>query len=118
MTKVMDIRECVSAQGKAFNALVIEGDITFVRSSKTNNVYATQFKCLLATTFTTEIARGLIGKELPGEIERVECEPYEFTVKETGETITQSHRYQYNPDPVRSTMEKAVFSPEPVKVHA
>jgi len=118
MVTVTDFKECVSGEGKAFNALVINGDITFVRSSKTNNFYATNFKALLGTTFTKEVCKGLIGKNLPGEIQRVECEPYEFTVEETGETIMVGHKYRYNPEPVRNTMEAAVFSQEPVSVHA
>jgi hypothetical protein len=118
MVTVTDIRGCVSALGKAFCALVINGDITFVRSAQTNNFYATSFKALLGTTFTKEVCQGLIGKTLPGEIQRVECDPYEFTVRETGETIMVSHKYRYNPDPVRNTMEEAVFTPEPISVHA
>ena len=32
---------------------------------------------------------------MPGKIEKVEVEPYEYAIPETGELITLSHRYEY-----------------------
>ena len=49
----------------------------------------------MPTTFSEEICHSLIGSELPGRIERVETDPYEYTVPETGEVILLTHRYEY-----------------------
>jgi hypothetical protein len=35
---------------------------------------------------------------IKGSIEKVECEPYQHTIKETGEVITLNHKYEYNPE--------------------
>jgi len=37
----------------------------------------------------------LIGMQIPGSIQRVECEPFEITVKETGEVLELTHRWQF-----------------------
>jgi hypothetical protein len=48
--------------------------------------------------FTEDVAKTLIGKQLPGSIQRVECEAYEYIVEKTGETMLLSHTYTYVPD--------------------
>ncbi len=32
---------------------------------------------------------------MPGKVEKVETEPYDYTVKDTGEVITLTHRFEY-----------------------
>jgi hypothetical protein len=43
-----------------------------------------------------------------GSIAKVECEPYEFTIPETGEVISRQHRYDYSPTE-QSNMEQLVM---------
>jgi hypothetical protein len=83
--------------GKPFVSLEILGDVEFVQSSTTGAFYATAKKCSMSSTFSEEVAKTLIGKQLPGRIERVQVDPYEFTVKETGEVLNLCHSYVYNP---------------------
>ena len=68
-----------------------------VQSQSTGRFYAKGKKCLLATTLTESAAKNLVGTELPGSIQRVPSDPYEYTIKETGETITLCHSYTYSP---------------------
>ena len=35
---------------------------------------------------------------MPGTISKVEVDPYEFTIQETGEIIQRTHRYEYMSD--------------------
>ncbi|MNY46755.1 hypothetical protein D3C86_1819660 [compost metagenome] len=35
---------------------------------------------------------------MPGNIRKMDSEPYEYTVKETGEIIMLTHRYVYQPE--------------------
>ena len=35
---------------------------------------------------------------MPGSIEKQECEPYEYTVENTGEIITLTHKHMYVPE--------------------
>ena len=69
-----------------------------VQSSNTGRFYATAKRCSVTCTFSEEIAKTLIGKQMKGRIERVQSDPYEYTVKETGELITLAHTYNYLPE--------------------
>lgn len=85
-------------EGKQFVALELQGDLEMIQGSESGRFYATAKKCSVSSTFTEEVAKSLIGKQLPGRIERVETVPYDYTVKETGEVITLTHTYVYNPE--------------------
>ena len=117
MVTVIDFVKRQDAAGKEFFCLILNGDIEMVQSQKTGNYYATALKAGITTTFNEQVCKSLIGKTLPGEIQRVEVEPYEFTIEETGEVITRTHRSKYNPKPMAVSTEEAVFAPE-VVVHA
>jgi len=112
MVTVSDVRACINLKGEPFFALVLMGGITFVKSSKTENYYATAWKGSIPTTFTEEFCKALVGKTLPGEIEKVNCEPYEYTIPSTKETIILTHKYRFNPNPTNPSLEQAVFTPE------
>jgi len=112
MVTVTDFRKCTNAKGESFCALVLMGGITFVMSSKSNKYYATAWRGSIPSTFSEEFCKSLIGKTLPGEIEKVECGPYEYKIPSTGETILLTHQYRFNPNPGITSMEQAVFTPE------
>ena len=81
-----------------FISLELEGDLEMVQSSNTRRFYATTRRCSISSTFDELTARKMIGKELSGNIVRVQCEPYEYVVPETAETIQLAHRYDFRPD--------------------
>jgi hypothetical protein len=89
-----------SENGKEFFTLTIQGDVEIVESVNGKS-YMTARKTSIPSTFDENICRTLIGKQLPGEIEKVECEPYDYTNKETGEIITLHHTYNYVPEEKR-----------------
>lgn len=84
--------------GKSFVALELSGDIEMIQSATSGRFYMTSKRCSIPSTFTEETAKLLIGKTMPGHITRVQTEPYEYTVKETGEVITLVHTYTYVPE--------------------
>ena len=84
-----------SNEGKQFVTLQLQGDIEMVQSTQTGRFYATAKRCSIPSTFTEDVAKALAGTRMPGTIERVECEPYEYVVPETAEVITLKHRYEY-----------------------
>ncbi len=116
MVTVVDFSKMHNAEGKEFNSLTVMGGVEFVQSQKSGSFYATAWKASIACTFNDEMCKSLIGKNLPGDIEKVEVEPYEYHIPETGETIYLTHKYSYNPAPgsKQPSMEKAVFGPEPI----
>ena len=84
--------------GKPFVALELSGDIEMIQSAQTGRFYASAKRCTVSSVFSEDMAKTLIGKQLPGRIERVECEAYEYTVKETGEVLSLMHTYTYVPE--------------------
>jgi hypothetical protein len=98
MVTIKDFQLQESREGKSFISLVLQGDIELVQSMETGRFYATARRCKISSTFDEETAKSLIGTKLPGRIERVACEEYEYTVPETGEVITLAHSYQFLPD--------------------
>ena len=86
-----------------FMSLELQGDVELIQSMTTGRHYATSKKCFVSSTFSEEQAKSLIGTKLPGSIVRVECEPYDFTVPETGEVVELAHSYTYVPEEVNSS---------------
>lgn len=87
-----------SKDGKEFVALELQGDLEMIQSMETGRFYATAKRCTITSTFTEEVAKALVGRQLPGRIDRVETTPYEFVIPESGEVRTLTHTYVYNPE--------------------
>jgi hypothetical protein len=85
-------------ENKPFIVLELTGEIEIIQSSITGRFYATAKRCQIPSSFSEEIAKTLIGKQLQGRIERVQTDAYDYTVKETGEVISLTHTYVYNPE--------------------
>ena len=94
MVKITNYKLRQSLDGKSFFVLIVQGGVEIARSAS-GNVYATVKSASVPTTFDESTCKSLIGSELPGRIEKVSCEPYEYTVQETGEVILLTHRYEY-----------------------
>ncbi len=52
-------------------------------------------KASITSTFNKKTAKGLIGTELEGSVEKVNCEPYEYVDKDSGEVILLDYRWVY-----------------------
>jgi len=96
MVTIIGYKECISqAQQKVFYSLILQGELS-VSQSESGNVYLTANKASIMTSFTEEYCASLMGKQLPGHIEKVPCEEYEYQTS-TGETILLDYRYEYSP---------------------
>lgn len=98
MVRIINFSEQTSDDGKSFFTLDVQGGIEMIKSKSTGNFYATARKTSITTTFDEATCQALIGTELPGRVEKQDCDAYEYTIKETGEIIQLSHRYQYVPE--------------------
>jgi len=98
-TKMVKIINAHLREGDKGNyvSLELQGDITLVQSQNTGRFYATAKHCFIFSTFDEETAKKLIGTEMQGSIERVESEPYDYMIPETGELIKLAHSYSYCP---------------------
>jgi len=84
--------------GTSFCVLEINSGIELIQSQTTGQYYASAKKCYIPATFDETVCRSLRGTMMKGDIIKVECDPYQYTIKDTGEIITLHHRYEYTPD--------------------
>ena len=108
MVTVTNYNKRQSDEGREFFALTIQGGVEVVQSQN-GNLYMTARKTSIPSTFDEQGCQLLIGKEIPGSIKKVECEPYEYENKNTGEVITLTHTYEYEEE----RKPKVVQDPQP-----
>ncbi len=104
MVKIIDYKLRSSYEGKEFLALTLQGGIEIVKSANGSS-YVTIRKCSLPTTFDEVTCQSLIGQELPGTIQKVDCEPYEYTIQQTGEIVILNHRFEYVEEQIQPAVE-------------
>lgn len=97
MIKVKNYHVRQGNDGEKYISLELEGDVSFVQSQNTGRFYASTKRCFMYAAMDESTAKGLIGTQMPGTIERVACDPYEYTVPETGEVKTLAYTYVYRP---------------------
>ena len=98
-------------EGKEFYTLILQGGIQMVKSKVSDFYYATMKKCSITSTFDEETCKASIGEKFPGSIQKQNCDPYSYTVKETREIIELNYRWVYVPE--GATVEEVVFEGEP-----
>jgi hypothetical protein len=99
MVTIVGIEERFTKKGD-FKVIVLQGKVEVALSQTTGRPYLTARKTSIPFTFSEEFAEKLIGTQLPGEIERVDCEEYEFQVPGTKKKLKFTYRFQYNATPV------------------
>ena len=102
MVRIINYKTRQREDGTEFYLLEVQGGIEMIQSKTTKQYYATAKKATVSTTFDEDTCRGLIGSEFPGKISKITTEPYQYTIKESGEVVTLQHRYIYLPDNVES----------------
>ena len=97
MVTVTDYALRQKESGEEFFALIVQGGIELV-PSKNGGVYATARTAGIPSTFDEKTCKALIGKQLEGDIKRIDCNPYEYTVPETGEVVSLDYTYRFVPE--------------------
>jgi hypothetical protein len=95
MVRIISYKKRETEDGKEFFVLELQGGIEMVKSKETGKFYVTARKASISSTFDELTCQALIGTELPGKVEKMECEAYEYVIKDTGEVITLNHRFEY-----------------------
>jgi hypothetical protein len=106
MVRILGYKTRQKEDGTNFYLLEVQGGIEMVLSKATGQYYATAKKATVSTTFDEETCKGLIGSQMPGKISKITTEPYQYTIKESGEEVTLNHKYIYLPEGVESSEEK------------
>ncbi len=99
MVTIKSFQKRQSTDGREFITLELVGGVEMVQSQNSGRFYATVRKTSIPATFDEETASSLVGSKMPGEIVRIESDPYEYTIKATGEVVVLQHSYGYQPTP-------------------
>jgi hypothetical protein len=115
MVTIKNYSTRTNQQGLKFLVLTLQSTgVSMVQSKETGNFYATVNTTTVTSTFDEETCKSLIGEKMPGDIIKIECEPYSYVIKETGEEITINHRWVYVPGQ-QPQLEEAVFERQSVE---
>ena len=95
MVRIVGYKAIKKENGEDFIVLIVQGGIEVVKSKTTNKSYFTARTVNVPATFDEATCKSLLGSEFEGNIIKVNCEPYEHTVKETGEVIVINYRYEF-----------------------
>ena len=105
MVTIINYKTRTKEDGTEFYLLEVQGGLEMVQSKTTNQYYATAKKATLSTTFDEVTCKALIGTQMPGKISKISTEPYQYTIRETGEEVTLNHRHVYLPEGVENDEE-------------
>lgn len=95
MVRITDFKSIAKGDGEKFYALVLQGGVEPIKSENTGRMYFTTRKATVPTTFDENTCKSVLGTTFEGEIKKVPCEPYEFTLESTGEILELTHRWEY-----------------------
>jgi len=95
MVRIINYKQRDKDDGTSFFVLELQGGIEMVKSKETGNFYVTAKKAFIPSTFDEDVCASLVGTQMPGGIVKEVCEPFNYTVKETGEEISLNHRWVY-----------------------
>lgn len=95
MVTIIDYKTFTKENGENFFGITVQGGVEAVRSASTSKMYFTAKTATVPTTFNEITCKSLVGTTLEGSVKKVECDSYEYTVRETGEVIMLTHRYEY-----------------------
>lgn len=97
MVTVTNFHKVEKKDGTSFISLELTGDLELIQSQTSGNFYANVSRCRIPSTFDAGIAQSMIGKQLEGDVVRVEVPMYEFLNKRTGELMQLAHSFMYRP---------------------
>ena len=112
MVTIISYKKSTSTERKDFISLKVQGGVSAIQSKQTGRMYLTAQTAFVPSTFDETTAKALIGNSIPGMVKRVPSEPYEYTIKETGEVVTLNHRYEYMPEEANNTPSKVLYLEE------
>ena len=99
MVTVSGVEQRKNAKQELFPVLIITGDLEIRTSKTTGKPYAAVRKMSIPCAFDEKVAQQMVGKQLKGEIQRLDCDPYDYANPDTGEIVKLTHTYQYCPNP-------------------
>jgi hypothetical protein len=108
MVSVIGYKSIEKEDGESFLVLVLQGGVEPVKSQATGKMYFTARTVNVPATFDEETCKSLIGAQFEGIIKKVASDPYEYTIKETGEVVELNFRYEFVADTEEIIKEQVV----------
>jgi hypothetical protein len=105
MVQIIGFEKKQSKSKESYTVLILQGDPEVLISKTSGRPYISARKTTIPCALEENQAQALIGKELPGSIERVACTPFEVKLA-TGKKIKISTAYQFLPE--ETVIEKEV----------
>jgi len=118
MVRIINYKQRDKDDGTSFFVLELQGGIEMVKSKETGNFYVTAKKAFIPSTFDEDVCASLVGTQMPGGIVKEVCEPFNYTVKETGEEISLNHRWVYKSEDELKPKQTAVQYEQNVKANS
>lgn len=109
MVTVKNYLKRQNKDGKDFFVLEISGGIEPVKSTD-GNLYFTSRKCTVPASFDEQTCKDLVGAKFPGSIEKVQCDPYSFTIPGTNKTVQLNYTWDYVDNPQEVMKEQLLDS--------
>lgn len=115
MVTIKNFKTIKKADGEEFHCLIVEGGIQPVRSQKTGRIYFTTRTATVPTTFDLRTCKKVVGTSFVGEVKKVPCEPYQYTIEDTGEVIDLNYRWEFVDDTLDILEQHVVGETEKIK---
>jgi hypothetical protein len=96
MVQIIGFEKKQSKSKESFAVLILQGEPEIMISKSSGRPYVSARKTTIPCALEDNQAQALIGKELPGSIERVSCTPFEVKLA-TGKKVKISTAFQYLP---------------------
>ena len=95
MVTIVDYKTYQREDGSEFHALIVQGGVEAVKSKETGNTYLTAKTARVSCTFNESACEALKGTQIQGSVQKLDVEPYEYVVPNSGEIITLTHKYEF-----------------------
>ena len=100
MVTIIGLEKKTNLKTKAsYSVLLVQGSAQVLRSKASGRVYISAPRASVPCALDEVQAKSLVGQTLPGEIQRIECAPFEVKLP-TGKKVKISSTFLYSPDPV------------------
>jgi len=94
MVQIIGFEKKQSKSKESYAVLILQGEPEVMISKTSGRPYVSARKTTIPCALEDNQAQALIGKELPGSIERVSCTPFEVKLA-TGKKVKISSVFQY-----------------------
>ena len=98
MVTITGYRTRYSAGGDKKIYFQVEGGVKTTVSQASGKAYLSALKASIFAAVDEEVAKAMIGHQLPGSIKQLRVEPYEIINDQTGEVRVFNHRSEYVPE--------------------